>query len=285
MTKKKKPARIVGDLNMSTYLAASDETKNYEATGFVTYGGFFGPVEDWTNYFEPAWRERVLGGKPTLDYLHMIDLRDPRWRASKGLPEWEAERRIVEAINVLDSMGSIRPVTSSIPAKPFMDDIAARFKKIKGESHGVRVPDFISFIGYVHGVLENAVHIPGVTKVDFLVEQNGNVTEILRAFHGKVKTSLSKFGRGDLIALMGEFRPGGKELIPLQAADVFCWYLQRHQSGKLHGDWPNARRWNRLIGRIGHKYTWSDDSMQKLGNGLAKQIAAAEAAAATAAVP
>jgi hypothetical protein len=52
--KEKKPARIVGDLNMSTYLAASDETKNYEATGFVTYGGFFGPVEDWTNYFEPA---------------------------------------------------------------------------------------------------------------------------------------------------------------------------------------------------------------------------------------
>jgi hypothetical protein len=215
----------------------------------------------------------------------MIDLRDPRWRASKGLPEWEAERRIVEAINVLDSMGRIRPVTSSIPTKPSMDEIAARFKKIKGESHGVRVPDFISFIGYVHGALENAVHIPGVTKVDFLVEQNGNVTEILRAFHCNVKTSLSKFGRGDLIALMGEFRPGGKELIPLQAADVFCWYLQRHQSGKLHGDWPNARRWNRLIGRIGHKYTWSDDSMQKIGDGLAKQIAAAEAAAATAAVP
>jgi DNA-binding transcriptional MerR regulator len=62
-------------------------------------------------------------------------------------------------------------------------------------------------------------------------------------------------------------------------------YLQRHQSGKLHGDWPNARRWNRLIGRIGHKYTWPDDSMQKIGDGLAKQIAAAEAAAATAAVP
>jgi hypothetical protein len=33
-----------------------------------------------------------------------------------------------------------------------------------------------------------------VTKVDFLVELNGNVTEILRAFHGNVKKSLSGFG-------------------------------------------------------------------------------------------
>src|SRR6266481_8542377 len=94
-----------------------DETDNQK--GDFTLGGFVGPAVDWKRDFEPAWDERVLGGKVRLPYFHMTDIRSPRWREQQGVSVIEAERRTDEAIRVIRSMGSIYPLTAGMKVAEF----------------------------------------------------------------------------------------------------------------------------------------------------------------------
>jgi hypothetical protein len=106
--------------------------------------------------------------------------------------------------------------------------------------------DHFGFIGYVYVVLESARKVvPEVEKVDFLVESNGDVTKNLQYFYSAIPAFLTSIGKQDLIPLVGEIIPGGKDRSPLQAADVFCWHARRGTENSLAGN--DLARWEGFL--------------------------------------
>ena len=82
------------------------------------------------------------------------------WCEVHGVSYRNAEYRIDEAVRVIASMGSIRPVTSSVPVMHFVEQIKKRFKKYERLSQGIRLPDYLCFIGYVHTGVGDGVSDP-----------------------------------------------------------------------------------------------------------------------------
>ena len=82
-----------------------------------------------------------------------------------------------------------------------------------------------------------------------MIERNGPITRHMERFHSSIeKTLRGELGRADLADLGGELIPGGKEQVPLQAADLFCWYV-RNASGLNPRD---RRRLHSMTDRPGY---------------------------------
>ena len=81
------------------------------------------PERDWTEYFAPAWRERVLELRPRLGYLHMTEIKSPKWRLENNLTEVDAERKIGEAFRVIRNQGSLYPILAHLNADHFRSAI------------------------------------------------------------------------------------------------------------------------------------------------------------------
>ncbi len=85
---------------------------------------------------------------------------------------------------------------------------------------------------------------PRAERLDFLVERKSGVTKHLRDFYSNIAPFLESIGQAELIALIGEIIPGGKDRSPLQATDVFCWHLRRSAENALAG--VDLERWNQF---------------------------------------
>jgi hypothetical protein len=109
---------------MAVFVAGTDESAGKDHRSMYFRGGFVAPERDWSEWFAEAWQERVLSGPPEIPYLHMTEIRSPKWRAKHGLSDVEAEQRVDEAFRVITSMGSLYPVTSQIDAGHCRDAFA-----------------------------------------------------------------------------------------------------------------------------------------------------------------
>lgn len=74
---------------------------------------------------------------------------------------------------------------------------------------------------------------------------------------------LDHIKRPELIPLLGEFIPAGKDRVPLQAADYLCWHSQRHDANMLD-DERDARRWNTIAQRKGFNLPLAADLLTDL---------------------
>jgi hypothetical protein len=95
-------------------------------------------------------------------------------------------------------------------------------------------PDHISFLGFAIAALEVVHHKHlDAEKVDFLIEKK---TKIMRQIEDFVKRdmrdALADIRHGHLVRLIGNVIAGGKERVPLQAADVAMWHMRRHAAGE-----------------------------------------------------
>lgn len=211
---------------MALFLAAADET---EASGTWLHAGFVAPVSDWIDWFAPAWEERVLQGPPPIPHLHMVDIRSEAWRSDHGISLSAAERRVDEATRIINSLGTLFLVSSTVDAKHFRDRM--RSKKIIRPTTQPAVyrfdPDYMSYLGFTFGVLHyvHSTH-PEAEKVDFMFERKQDVTRRLEDFHSTLPAALQNLGEGHLGRLLGDLIPGGKDRVPLQAADLACWHIQ-----------------------------------------------------------
>ena len=248
---------------VSVYLAAFDETQ--DSAGHFTLGGFVGPETDWHKYFEPAWEERVLTGPPRIPYLHMTDIRDEDWRMQHNISALDASRRTDEAVRVLVSMGSLYPITASIDVSEFRTLLSEPLKKMGGFGNIARHPDYLAFIAFAIFTLRyvNEV-ICDATRVNFLAEESQKTTKALRGFHGHLNDTMARFPGIDRI--FGSFGSDGKNSIPLQAADVFCWHLQRADVGRLHPI-DRARFW-KLVRRRGYRFINTAEDVRELSDDL-----------------
>lgn len=70
---------------MAIFVAASDESAGSDEHSLFLFAGWIGPEKDWSQFFVPAWQERVLDGPPRIPYLHMTEIRSKEFREKCGL--------------------------------------------------------------------------------------------------------------------------------------------------------------------------------------------------------
>jgi hypothetical protein len=239
---------------MAVFVAASDETSGGNVLSLYHYAGWVMPESDWSKFFVPAWKERVLDGPPEIPYLHMTEMRSRAWREKYGITQTDADDRLDEAALVIDQMGSLYPIKVTIDGsifRPMYKDF-----KMLSESGGVKKyePDFLAFTSYAFAVCLHLHHrYPEAEKIDFVVESNGEITKHIHQLYKKLPGAFEYVGRPELVSLIGEFLPAGKVRMPLQAADYLCWHSQRAKAGTL--DDRDARRWYTISNRKGFDYT------------------------------
>lgn len=235
---------------MAVFLAVSDETYGGDVFSFYHFAGWIAPEPDWSQFFVPAWQERVLDGPPRIEYLHMTEMRSRAWREKWKITEIDMDERLDEAARVIDQSGSLYPLNITIDSSKFRP--LYKDHKVKLPSGGSKVfqPDFLAFVAYAHAVL-GKIHMknPEAEKVDFVVENNSDITKYIHELYKTLPAALEYIGAPELIPLLGDFSPAGKECIPLQAADYLCWHLRRAQAQTL--DDRDSRRWNTISARKG----------------------------------
>jgi hypothetical protein len=254
---------------MAVFVSASDEGSGanhlcpFEVTGWIA------PEEDWSRFFAPAWQSRVLDGPPVIPYLHVTEIRSKAWRLKYGLTKLQADYRLDEAASVIGALGSLYPVRIVLDGSLFRRAFATH--KLLAMSGGVKryEPDYYAFMTYAYAVLCRVkINHPEAEKVDFVVEYKAGITEHLRGFHESLPNALKHIEREDLIPLVGEFIPGSKERVPLQAADFLCWHSQRADADKLTlEDW---RRWQPMAQKKGFSFTVTEDLLIGLAEAFEK---------------
>lgn len=251
---------------MAVFVAAADEAESGDQCGLFLFGGYVASVRDWTDWFAPAWEERVLNGPPTLPYFHMAQLHS-EGRDKYSLTEVQAEARIDEAVRVVRSMGSLHLVTANLDGDLFRE-VFGDTKIIKpGPQPGVYPfePDYLGFLGFATGALEHvAANCADVDKVDFVIEKKSKVTHRIAYFYDNLADALRASGRKALVPLIGDLIPGDKTRVPLQAADLALWHLRRHECETLTRV-DERRLWRLTNGRPRNVLTISRDDLIAFG--------------------
>lgn len=225
---------------MAVVISASDETFR----GSFCYGGLVAPISYWEGIFAQRWDKRVLAGPPRIKYLHMTEIRSAAWRKENDISAEDADRRVGQAINLICKRKDPALFSFKFDGDFFNQNIKREIRKSTGGSMWL-MADYFGFLGYVYVVLHSVRKaMPEAERVDFLVERNGEVTKNLHLFYSEIPIFLTSINRQNLIPLMGEIIPGGKDRSPLQAADVFSWYLRRGSEHTLTGN--DLARWEQL---------------------------------------
>jgi hypothetical protein len=255
---------------MAVFVSGSDETAGKHQRDTFLYAGFLAPEEDWSRFFAPAWEERVLDGPPLIPYLHMTEIRSPQWRAEHGLSRLDAEDRIDEAFNLIDTMATLHPVGVSLDAGHLHDRFAGAGVKVVARTGGAKPfdPDYLCFLAYAYmALLHVETDHPEAERVDFIVERKGHVTKYIQEFHSNLPMALEALGKPELSKLVGELIPGEKERIPLQAADVLCWHTARHQRPNTM-DAADLRRYAKIARRKGSRWHMTEKDIVDMETAL-----------------
>ena len=109
-------------------------------------------------------------------------------------------------------------------------------------------PDYLAFLGFADAVIHYVANEhPDAERVDFVVERKTLVTHHLEEFVDDLSEVLERAGRPrNAAGLIGQPMPGDKTRVPLQAADLALWHLQRCHSGQY--DRTDERRYIKLFG-------------------------------------
>ena len=257
---------------MAVFVAFSDEGLSNQS-GLFHYSGLIAPELDWFRWFSPAWQERILDGPPVIPFLHMTDIRSKSWRNKYGITRSDADHRIDEAINIISTTGSIIPITVTIDTQMFYAATNELWIKTIDSPQFVKPyklePDYLCFFIYVfYALRETLSAYPNVEKIDFIVERKNKITSRFDDFYADFPSVLSYFGYPELIGLLGKLNRGDKDRAPLQAADVWTWYVERAEDKNLErGD---IRRLFHLTNKIGIHHKVDKEFLDQLAQSLTK---------------
>lgn len=253
---------------MAVFVAASDESAGKDRRDQFTFAGWIANERDWSEIFSPAWQGLVLDGPPKIPYLHMTDLRSRQWRENQGLSVEDADRRIDEAVAVIEAADFIFPIGLRVSGADMYDSFATIKVMSAKRKRAAFEPDFLCFLGYAMMALDYvSKQHPDCEKLDFIVEQNGKITDYIKDFHTGLSGVFAELARPDLARLVGDLLPVGKDRIPAQAADVLCWHTARSRNPSAM-DYADYRRYETLSRKMGLLETLSRDTVQELANRL-----------------
>lgn len=262
---------------VAVFVAGADESTGRTHADPFLFGGFVARERLWSRSFAPAWQRRVLNGPPKIDWLHMADVKSPKWRVEHGLTAGDVEHRLDEAFALIDAAGGLYPVAYRVDAGHLRNAFAEAGVKLVittegGLSRRPFQPDYYCFIQWAFRVLRYVDHAyPDAEKVDFVIERNGRITKHIQRFHVSMANSLKAIGAEQLARLVGDLIPGGKDRVPLQAADLLVWHTQASDAGTLSTN--DDRRYARLAGRQGWLEEEPNDELTDFAQHLGKVLA------------
>jgi hypothetical protein len=217
---------------MAVFVAASDETTGATHRHPFMRAGFLAPLDDWT-LLTAQWDTRVLAGPPRIPYLHMTEIRSPKFLAAWNLDQVDADRRVDEAFKVISEWPSLTPVGMTVDSAHLYDNYTDKVLLTSGAKKKF-VPDYLAFTSYAYAAILFCQQFrPDMERVDFVVERNGELTDHIKDFYVGMATACEANGHPELIQFLGDLIPAGKDRVPLQAADVLCWHTQRYEKGTL----------------------------------------------------
>lgn len=251
---------------MVRFISFSDECENQKNPKIFACGGWWAPANVWDPKFTERWETEVLNGPPQLEYFHSSSINDIDWRRKNGVADADAERRIDAAASIIESFGWLKPVCIYVKsdiyartAKLIEDDLrrsGARFlgvpeKKVPLDPKWrslLRNPDFYCFLVYCVEVLDQVAAFPKIGSthsVEFVLEQKNEVSKwIDLAYEAAGRESTEALKAGITVVSKDSRRR------PLEAADMLCWYIQKHH-GKTLGTGRGLERFNKLRRREG----------------------------------
>lgn len=253
---------------MAVFVCGLDETSGRHRRDKFFMGGFVAPETDWSLAFTPAWEERVLAGPPRIPYLHITDIRSPKWREQYGLSKTSANCRLDIAIDLIDKADSLCPIGVDVDGGEVCDSLS-EMRIVHPDGGNARFdPDYLCFLAYSYLALSYiAKTYADAERVDFIIERNGRITRYIQVFHSGIAATLAALGRRDLAELVGGFMPAGKERVPLQAADVLCWHSARRKETMDDSD---IKRYAKLARKTGMRVPLDGNYIKELAIELAK---------------
>jgi hypothetical protein len=252
---------------MALFVSYSDEsdTQNDARTFFMA--GYAARETEWPR-FAKSWQQRVLDGTPELPYLHMTDIRSPQWRSEHNITATEAERRTDEAIGIIESSSYLAAIVVCLNRSDLEDTVHQKLRDSSQPiTRNVADPDYLSFLAYAESTIYGLRKCePDVDRVNFVVSVKEKVTHHLKDFHAELKARIRK----PFQSLVGELFPGRMDaVIPLQAADVLCWHLQRERTGNMSN--LDTRRIDRLANTKSFCYRHSRADLDAFADSLVEQ--------------
>jgi len=252
---------------LAVYVAYSDEAAIAGSEGEFLVAGYVAAENEWP-WMERAWQDRVLDGPPAIPYLHMVEIRDRPWRNEHGLSYYQGEQRVDEAIRVLYSTGSLFAYASVIKRCDLRETVQTKYTRRKYIPVGIDQPDYACFMGFAGALLE---HFQGmlsdIDRVDFVISEKQCVSKNMGLILDTLKLRVQEPVRASLI---GNIRIGKMDTeVPLQAADVLCWHIQRYFSGVFDRTLED-RMWYLLKERTGVMHYWKREELEATSRDLEK---------------
>jgi hypothetical protein len=250
---------------VAVFVAASDETAGATHRDPFMRCGFLAPLDDWILLTE-QWDKRVLAGPPRIPYLHMTDIRSATFRTKYNFTESEADRRVDEAFMVIADWRSLTPIGMTVNSDHMYDTYTEKLQLTSGAKKRF-VPDYLAFTSYAYAaILFCERHRPNAEKVDFIVEKNGDLTNHIKEFYAGMAIACEANGHPEMIQMLGDLIPAGKERVPVQAADLLCWHTQRYEKGAL--DAKGIEQYADIARRIGVRFVYNDSLLTELWRDL-----------------
>lgn len=255
---------------MAVFTAFSDESGAQDPGGSFLVGGCIADPDTWT-YFVRAWQERVLNSPPPIPYLHMIEVRRPRWQQQRGLSHLQATDKVCTAVNIIATTGGVSTIFSEMKRSMLEENVCRKLRESRiTPGLSFSEPDYLCFLGYAFHVL-HAIHgwHPEARRVDFVIARKNKVTDHLRTFHEDLKKHATVLFPA-LAPLVGRLIPGEPDDSPaLQAADVFCWHVRRFIERGIQDDNLSS-----LWHGNGHRYqhTWTANNLDQLATAIVGEV-------------
>ena len=218
-------------------------------------------------------KERFLDGPPRIEIFHVVDLRSSQWREKNGITQEDAEARIDAAVDLIFRSRTIYAVHSSIDGAHFDREADGLLFRLNDHRRAPInfVKDYPSFHGYIYLVLSACSLKPTAEKVDFIIEKKREVFPAMHDFHQGMSESFRNYGLPRLADLIGELIPGDKKRIPLQAADLLCWHIQRHfahaRNPSISYSDIDRQRLDKLT-KLGVGHVWESEMVEELCKSL-----------------
>lgn len=205
--------------------------------------------------FAADWRI-VLDREPTLEYLKMSEAAVLRkqFAMQRGWTRPLRDARIADFVEVIRSHAIFR-ISVAVEKEPFFEQVASI--KLRNPKPTAGSPYFLAFHQLVLGLpLRQTMTIGSVPqsgKVDFIFDEQGKSGAMATAAWSELKSDvlprLKMEGVPDILPAIGaEPRFGDeKQDLPLQAADLFAWYMSRYRQGNRILIVPPDRNLERLF--------------------------------------
>lgn len=213
---------------MSVYVSYTDESESQNQQGgqFII-AGYVADKLKWPD-FSKRWSEEVITSDPPIPYMHMVEIRSEGWRTKHGITRVQADEKVRKAIEVIAQTDFITGHCAHVSEDAYLKALGV-FRTEDSKMAAKSKIDYMCFSAYALFLVKKlATELSDLRKVVFNISNKTGVSNNLQGILHDTMEEMFEKTHPKIAPLFGDFVPlNMQNHMPLQAADVFCWHLQR----------------------------------------------------------